>query len=148
MELTNVRNPQWGNAAHTKINVEVTHPVLGELPFTADRDDVEEHSRVLFAEAESGLFGAILEYVAPQQIVNIPREISKAQGIATLMEYGYWPAVNTYLTTQAPPETLIFFNAVTVFNRASPLLLQIQGLLGISDEVVDQMFIAGAKKVI
>ena len=79
---------------------------------------------------------------------QVPQEISKAQGIATLMERGYWPAVNTYFTTQASPETLTLFNAVTVFNRTSPLLLQMQTMLGIPDAEVDQMFIDGAKKVI
>ena len=84
----------------------------------------------------------------PESVRVVPQEISKAQGIATLMENGYWPEVNTYLTTQAPPETLTLFNAVTVFNRASPLLLQMQTMLGIPDAEVDQMFIDGAQKVI
>lgn len=148
MQLTNVKAPEWANAEHTLINVTLETDVYGEIPFSASPDDVEAHGREIFADAVAGKFGPIAEYIPPVVSVVIPQEISKAQGIATLMDYGYWPAVNTYLTTQAPPETLILFNAVTVFNRASPLLLQIQGLLGISDGVVDQMFIDGAQKVI
>ena len=148
MQIKNVRNPQWANAEHTKINVALETDVFGEIPFSASPDDVEAHGREIFAEAVAGRFGPIAEYVPPVVPVVVPQEISKAQGIATLMENGYWPAVNTYFTTQASPETLTLFNAVTVFNRTSPLLLQLQALLEISDAGVDQMFIDGAKKVI
>lgn len=148
MQIKNVRNPQWANAEHTVINVVLDTDAYGEIPFSASPDDVETHGREIFADAVAGKFGPIAEYIPPVVPVVIPQEISKAQGIATLMDYGYWPAVNTYLTTQAPPETLILFNAVTVFNRASPLLLQMQAMLGIPDAEVDQMFIDGAKKVI
>lgn len=148
MQLTNVKSPVWANADHTLINVTLETDVYGEIPFSASPDDVEAHGREIFADAVAGRFGAIAEYVPSVVPVVVPQEISKAQGIATLMENGYWPAVNTYFTTQASPETLTLFNAVTVFNRASPLLLQMQALLGISDADVDQMFIDGAKKVI
>ena len=148
MKITNVTNPAWANAEHTRVNATVTHSEFGIISFSASPDDVEAHGREIFADAVAGRFGAIAEYVPSVVPVVVPQEISKAQGIATLMENGYWPAVNTYFTTQASPETLTLFNAVTVFNRASPLLLQMQALLGISDADVDQMFIDGAKKVI
>lgn len=108
-------------------------------------------------EIDHTLSGNITDYVLDgsdavfspkKQERVVPQEISKAQGIATLMDNGYWQEVNTYFTTQAPPETLTLFNAVTVFNRASPLLLQMQTMLGIPDAEVDQMFIEGATKVI
>ena len=148
MKITNVTNPAWANAEHTMVNATVTHSEFGEIPFSASPDDVEAYGREIFADAVAGRFGPIAEYVPPVVPVVVPQEISKAQGIATLMENGYWPAVNTYFTTQASPETLTLFNAVTVFNRTSPLLLQMQALLGISDAEVDQMFISGATKVI
>ena len=148
MQIKNVKTPQWSNAEHTLLDVTLETDVFGEIPFSASPDDVEAYGREIFADAVAGKFGVIAEYVPPAVPVGVPQEISKAQGIATLMENGYWPAVNTYFTTQASPETLTLFNAVTVFNRTSPLLLQVQALLGISDEEVDQMFISGATKVI
>ena len=148
MQIKNVKTPQWANAEHTMLDVMLETDVFGEIPFSASPDDVEAHGREIFADAVAGKFGPIAEYIPPVVPVVVPQEISKAQGIATLMDNGYWQEVNTYLTTQAPPETLTLFNAVTVFNRASPLLLQMQAMLGIPDAEVDQMFIDGAKKVI
>ena len=148
MKITNVTNPAWANAEHTIVNATVTHSEFGIISFSASPDDVEAYGREIFADAVAGKFGPIAAYIPPVVPVVVPQEISKAQGIATLMDNGYWPAVNTYFTTQASPETLTLFNAVTVFNRASPLLLQVQALLGISDADVDQMFISGATKVI
>lgn len=60
-----VKNPQWANAQHTLINLEIEHPEYGWIPFTADPNDVEEHGRQLYAEAAAGQFGPIAEYVAP-----------------------------------------------------------------------------------
>ena len=148
MKITNITNLTWANAEHTIVNATVTHSEFGIISFSASPDDVEAYGREIFADAVAGKFGPIAEYIPPVVPVVVPQEISKAQGIATLMDNGYWPAVNTYFTTQASPETLTLFNAVTVFNRASPLLLQVQALLGISDADVDQMFISGATKVI
>lgn len=148
MQITNVTSPAWANAEHTLIDLVVTHSAFGEIPFSASPNDPEPYGRVLFTSAVAGEFGPIAEYIPPVVPVVVPQEISKAQGIATLMDNGYWPAVNTYFTTQASPETITLFNAVTVFNRTSPLLLQMQALLGISNEEVDQMFISGATKAI
>ena len=111
---------------------------------TSDQEVTEPYQRYIWS-GSSFIEEPVITPVVP---VVVPQEISKAQGIATLMDNGYWQEVNTYLTTQAPPETLTLFNAVTVFNRASPLLLQMQTMLGIPDAEVDQMFIDGAQKVI
>ena len=148
MEIVSASSPAWGNQAHTSITLKLVLNGYGEVSFGASPEDLEPHGRELFERAALGEFGPIAEYVPPAVPVAVPQEISKAQGIATLMEHGYWPAVNTYFTTQASPETLTLFSAVTVFNRTSPLLLQMQALLGISDAEVDQMFISGATKVI
>ena len=148
MKILNASTPRWANQESTCVELQVDFEGIGVIPFGATPFDPEPHGRELFADAVAGEFGPIAEYVPPIVPVVVPQEISKAQGIATLMENGYWPAVNTYFTTQASPETLTLFNAVTVFNRTSPLLLQMQALLGISDADVDQMFIDGAAKVI
>lgn len=58
-------NPQFVNAEKTQIDLIVTHPVFGEIPFTASPDDVEEHGRDLFARAVAGEFGPVADYVPP-----------------------------------------------------------------------------------
>lgn len=59
-----VRNPQWANAQHTLIDLEIDHPEYGWILFTASPNDVEEYGRQLYAEAAAGQFGPVAEYVA------------------------------------------------------------------------------------
>ncbi len=67
------RNPQWVDAEHTLITLEVRfNDDSGEpmfdgdwLPFTASPDDVEEHGRLVFEMAARGDFGAVAAYVPP-----------------------------------------------------------------------------------
>jgi len=59
------KNPNWANAQHTLVNLEIEHPEYGWIPFTANPDDVEAYGRQLFAEASAGQFGPVAEYVAP-----------------------------------------------------------------------------------
>ena len=60
-----VKNPQWANAEHTLIDLEVEHSQYGWIPFTANPNDPEEYGRQLYAEAAAGQFGPIAEYVPP-----------------------------------------------------------------------------------
>jgi hypothetical protein len=52
-----VKNPKYN--ANGTIDIEIETPEYGWIPFTADPNDVEEHGRQLFAEAEAGKFGAV-----------------------------------------------------------------------------------------
>ena len=63
--LTSVKNPSWGDEAHTFINCIITTSQLGneELPFTASPNDVEAHGRAIFADIVSGSYGPIGEFV-------------------------------------------------------------------------------------
>ena len=126
----------------------VEHPQFGTIPFGADPNDPEPHGRELFARAVAGEFGPIAEYVAPIVPVIIPQEISKAQGIAVMIDSGIWPTVKGYFETAATQDEKDLFAAVTVFNRASPLLVKVQTFLALTDSYVDQLFIDGATKVI
>lgn len=60
-----VKNLQWVNSEHTMIDMEINHPQFGWIPFTANLNDIEESGRALYAEAVSGAFGLIAEYVPP-----------------------------------------------------------------------------------
>ena len=67
----NVRSPRY-NAVGT-INLDLEHPIIGWIPFTASPDDVEEHGRVLYEKAVSGEFGDIAEYVPPPLLPEVPK---------------------------------------------------------------------------
>jgi hypothetical protein len=61
-------NPQWGDAAHTVIDVTVFFPHLAqEVRYTAAASDdpSAEHSEELFARAMAGDFGPIAPFGAP-----------------------------------------------------------------------------------
>ena len=67
--LVDARNPKWGNAEHTVIEVEAKFEHYpeewGYLPFGADPNDVEAHGVDLYNRCVAGEFGTIAEYVAP-----------------------------------------------------------------------------------
>lgn len=60
-----VRNPQWANAGHTAVDMEIDHVRFGWIHFSASPDDGEDHCRALYSAAVAGEFGVIAEYVAP-----------------------------------------------------------------------------------
>jgi hypothetical protein len=65
MKISNAKAPKWANENRTAIDLTVTIDGIGEVPFTASADDVEEHGRQLFAQASAGDFGAVGDYVPP-----------------------------------------------------------------------------------
>ena len=63
MEIISAKNPVFSSADKSSIDLLVMFDTLGEVPFTAHRDDVEEHGRVIYADALAGKFGDIAPYV-------------------------------------------------------------------------------------
>jgi hypothetical protein len=63
--LTSVKNPVWSDATHTRIDCIINTSQFGdeELPFTADKNDVEIHGRSIFAQIVAGKYGLIADYV-------------------------------------------------------------------------------------
>jgi hypothetical protein len=62
--ISNPHSPVWANAEKTIVNLCVT--ILGhngEHYFTATADDTNSHSIALYADAISGMFGEIAEFV-------------------------------------------------------------------------------------
>ncbi len=49
MNYTNVLAPQWGNAAHTAINLILVTEELGAIPFTATPDDSTSYGPEIYA---------------------------------------------------------------------------------------------------
>lgn len=60
-EIARARNPQWVDANHNMIDLEVDFAPLDEewLPYTCSPTDVVEHSRELYQRALAGEFGPI-----------------------------------------------------------------------------------------
>jgi hypothetical protein len=69
-----VKNPVWANAEHTRIDCEVDFGHLDEefVPFTADPTDKMEYSKTIFDECVAGQYGTIGEYVAPPAPIAPP----------------------------------------------------------------------------
>ena len=65
MNLTNIRNPIYGDADHTVINVIVDTDEYRDIPFTASPNDPLQHGVNLYNELISGVYGIITSYVAP-----------------------------------------------------------------------------------
>ena len=76
----NVRNPVF--TFDGRIDCEIEHPTYGWIPFTADPNDVEEHGRLIHAEA---LAMGPAEYVAPPVVPPTADQV-RAQRNALLAE--------------------------------------------------------------
>ncbi len=72
------KEPRYANAENTLIDLTLMHPVFGEIPFTADPQDVEAHGRDLFARAVAGEFGPVAEYVPPLEAAEVPLQADQA----------------------------------------------------------------------
>lgn len=69
---TNARNPQWGNASQTYIDLEVNFDHLPEeyVPFTANPLDTMAHGVEIYNRAVAGDFGAVAAYTPPADITG------------------------------------------------------------------------------
>ena len=117
------------------------------------RDDVAELGGEI-AEYEEliALVESNIKPVEPEPI-PVPQEISKAQGIYVMSQYAVgdttlWNLVSAYFDTEADALSKALFNAITVFNRQSPLLISLKDKFGLDDATIDQLFINGAGVVI
>ena len=66
--VQSITNPVYANAEGTMITCDVKFEEFNEVhPFGANKDDIEEHGRIIYADLVAGKYGAIGEYVAPPQ---------------------------------------------------------------------------------
>lgn len=85
---------------------------------------------------------------ADPEPVFVPQEVSKAQGIFVLVQWGLWQQVKDYFTNEASEMERELFAAITTFNRQSPLLIGLKDRFELTGEMLDQMFIEGVKVII
>ena len=61
--ITNILNPSYANAEGTAINCSLVTVEYGTIPFSATSYDPEAHGREIFADLQSGKYGAIAPFV-------------------------------------------------------------------------------------
>ena len=63
-------NPKYNkpdeNGVQT-IDLIATHPVFGEIPFTASPNDPEPRGQAIYQNAKNGMYGEVEPYVEPEQ---------------------------------------------------------------------------------
>lgn len=151
MNLQYAKDPKWANAEQTLIDITIKWDgIEEELPFTASPTDTEAHGRAIFAAASAGEFGPVAEYVAPPPAPpQIPQQVTRAQGKVVLIQMGLWPQVVAYVDAiQDPLQKAIAEVAVYEtlhWQRNSPFLNEAATALGITQEQMDQLFIAASE---
>lgn len=71
MNIVEVRNLKWADAAQTCIDLEVKFEEIGEfIPFTADPNDPEEHGVELYNDVVKGDYGTIVAFSSPAATVG------------------------------------------------------------------------------
>lgn len=69
-----VKNPSYNSVG--TIDCDINHPSFGWIPFTASPDDVGPLGKEIYANAVSGEYGHVADYVAPP--------VSRAQQVAAI----------------------------------------------------------------
>lgn len=66
MQLKYAKQPRWANAEQTQIDLLICWEEWDrELPFTATKNDPEEHGQQIYSMAIAGIYGTIEEYIPP-----------------------------------------------------------------------------------
>lgn len=145
MNIISAANPQWADAAHTMINLDVDFKEIGPVPFTASADDVEAHGRDLFTRASAGEFGPIAVYVAPP--AAIPSVVTMRQARLALLGAGLLATVDGAVAampgTSGDAARIEWEFAATV-DRNSPLVASLSAALNLSQAQLDGLFSAAA----
>ena len=89
--------------------------------------------------------------VEPAPVV-VPQQITRAQGKATLIKTGRWPAILAYVETISDPTekamAQVALHDTLNWERTSPTVLQAAAALGMTSAELDELFISSAKVVL
>ncbi|WP_337223163.1 hypothetical protein [Delftia tsuruhatensis] len=84
--------------------------------------------------------------------VPVPQAITRAQGKAALIQAGMWPQVLAFVASiEDPNEQLlaqVALNDTVTWERSSPFLARVAVALGLSEQQLDELFIAAAAVVL
>lgn len=137
----NYRNPAY-NAAGT-IDCEVDHPDFGWIPITISPDDPP--TAELYATVSTG---DVAPYEAPTVSIEQQREamvVSRFQAKAALSNAGMLATVQALMDDPSTPEVYrLAWQDALEFRRLSPTLTAMNAVLGLTDEQIDDLFVAAA----
>lgn len=136
-----LRNPIY--TADGRIDCEVNHPELGWIPFTASLHDVEPTGREIYAAA---LEMGPSDYVEadPARVLQQERDgmvASRFQAMAALLQAGLLDQAKAAVGKSSPIAQLAWSEA-TEFRRNGPMMIEIANGLGLSDDQIDDLFLA------
>ena len=80
-----------------------------------------------------------VEHVPAPKPPEVPEIVSRFQGRAALLQAGYLDDVETYMLTADQFEREAW-NSITEMRRHSPMTIKIGQLLGLTDEIMDNLF--------
>ena len=105
IEILSAKNPVWGNAEKTQINLQVQFQHLeGWVPFSATAADPAEHGRELFVRALHEAYGPIAEISAEglqAELLAHNLQIQKSQMQVCVEKVQYWDMFNQPEKAQA-----------------------------------------------
>lgn len=135
------RNPRFN--ADGSIDVEVDHPTLGWIPFTARADDVEAYGREIYERALTMLPAP---YEAPPPTPPaVPQVVTRRQARQALLLAGRLQDVQPAIDAIADPlqrgMVQIEWDDSLEFHRTRPTLLALAQSIGMTDADLDAMFI-------
>ncbi len=143
-----IRNCRYTTPDGSVIDLEVDHPVLGWIPFSAGQNDTEEIGKLLYDAAISG--GNVSPYVPPPPLTADQRRaampsVSARQLRLTLVRNGFSlasidAAISALPAGQQKDEALIEWEYAHEFQRISPTLNSIADALGLTPSIVDLMW--------
>lgn len=143
--MMRVKNPRY-NASGT-VDLEIEHPTLGWIPFTAAPDDPKQHGRDLHAEAIAEKFGPIAEYVAPQP--TAPSVVTMRQARLALANAGLLAGVDAFIANMTDPAqkeaAQIEWGYAQTVRRDHPLLIAFAQFKGMTDAQIDDLFLKAAE---
>lgn len=131
------RNPQ--KTAGVAIDCEINHPTYGWIPFTADPNDTGAAFDVASLYAALVADPNTLEYVAPPPVV--PQSVTPRQVRLVLLSQGLLASVEAMIAQQ-DEATRIAWQYASEFRRDDPLLLSLATSLNLTEQQLDDFFIA------
>lgn len=95
---------------------------------------------------------AYVQSVLDAQAATVPTVVSRAQGKAALIQAGLWQQVLDYVAAITDPTQKaladVALNDTTEWRRDSPFLATVAAGIGLSDQQLDDLFVAAAKIVL
>ena len=131
------RNPR--RTAGEAIDCEINHPTYGWIPFTADPSDTGALFDVAELHAALAADPNTLEYVAPPPVV--PQSVTPRQVRLVLLAQGLLASVEAMIAQQ-DEATRIAWQYASEFRRDDPLLLSLATSLNLTEQQLDDFFIA------